>query len=223
MRGRRFWYILKNMEIKEGSQDSRTAQIIFREGTITKIFVDPKSPGNQNQIEIILKCLKYQERYGCPPPGFPRVMGLVTDEAGEIIGYEQERILGQNLRDYIKANGKLSPTQAERLFKTLVGLQETFGQPHGDLGEGSFVTCVNILVVKDERGEPDFYFIDYGGTPDYAVRSKQEAEELIRSERRMLLSAFFLPRTNGESPYVEGDRDSLLEMYRRLTEEYVGQ
>lgn len=190
--------------------------------TITKIFHNPENPSNQAQIRRIEKCLEYQENNdGQPPPGFPKVIRLVKDDAGKVVGYEQERIKGPNLRDYIRAYGKLSLEEAEELFLTLVELQKIFGQPHGDLGEEAVITCQNILVLREE-GENGprlkFYFIDYGGAADYEGRTPEEIKELIESERSMLLKALFFPRINSTSPYVVGDNNALLEVFNRLKE-----
>jgi len=197
-------------------------KVIIGERTITKEFFRPEDPSNQAQIKIIRKCLEYQEKHnGHPPKGFPKVIRLLTNDNGQIVGYEQEGIMAPNLRDYLNQRGKLSPEQAEELFITLVELQKVFGQPHGDLGEGGFITCQNILVEEGESGLK-FYFIDYGGTADYEGRNQKEAEELIKSERSMLLQALFIPSSySGKSKYVDADRETLLESHQKLEEKYL--
>jgi len=209
------------VEIKE-TRGTRGKVTFTERETVIKEFFHPEDPSNQAQIGIMEKCLEYQESHdGHPPKGFPKVIGLLTNDDGQIVGYEQERIMAPNLRDYLNQRGKLSQEQAEELFITLVELQEVFGQPHGDLGEGGFITCQNILVEEYKFGLK-FYFIDYGGTADYKGRSQEETEELMKSERSMLLQALFIPnRYSGESRYVDTDRETLLESCRKLEEKYL--
>jgi len=214
-------------EVPEVIETSRSFVTLDQEkGTVRKIFKFPEDPGHQPQIEILKKILEIQGKEG-PVPGFPPVLKIV-EESGKVVGYEQKLIEGKSLREFLNERKKLlSVGEAEKLFLTLARLEDLTGHPHGDLGEGSHIYDPNLLVTEDQFGQPEFYFIDYGGTADYNIPNTSVGATLkdaIDSERSMLLSALFIG-TVGQKPnqstYVEGPNEERLNKYKELYNQYI--
>ena len=175
----------------------------------TKRFINPEDPINQAQIEIFEKVLVHQEKNG-PIPGFPEVIEIVR-ENDRPVGYKQKWIEGKPLRTYLNERKRLfSIEEAKRLYETLVGLHDIIGQPHGDVAENGVFTSQNLLITEDEKGTPQFNFVDYGGTSDFD----------IASERAMALQALFIRKpfstATDRSSYVEGTDQERMEVFREL-------
>ncbi len=193
-------------------------------GQLIKEFRNPEAEANQAQLKFIQECLDYQAKHeGEPPRGLPRIYGLITDAQGRITGYREEEIKGPTLWEYIKSKGKtreeqkLSIEEAKKLFLTLVNIHNELGQAHGDFLDAGVISSGHIKVIK-KGGEPQFYFLDYGGTNDYRAENEERQRETIESERRMLLKNLFLPSVHPahHSAYVDGEPRKLLAVYHEL-------
>lgn len=196
-------------------------------GIVIKEFLNPDDPSNLPQIEVCRKILALQEKQG-PVPGFPKVIEVVEEE-GKVTKYVQELIEGDSLSDFLKKRGRLlSIAEAEKLFLTLVKLQEITGQPHGDIAESGALTWQNLMVTEGDNNQLNFYFIDYAGTADFNIPDPEAGvflKDYIDSERRMILTALFIEnpysRNHNSSNYVEGSREDRLEAFRKFQKEYL--
>jgi|LakMenEpi03Aug12_release.lakeMendotaPanAssembly.Ray.scaffolds.fasta_scaffold132270_2 hypothetical protein len=79
--------------------------------------------------------------YKANPKNVVKPVGFVKDEAGNIIGYNLEKINGKTLDDYIKQS-KVTKEQLDELENIIKGLHEK-GLAHGDINAN------NIMILDD--------------------------------------------------------------------------
>lgn len=178
--------------------------VILDDDEAIKIF---KMPGPEVQgdldieefFRIQLTQLEFQLAHG-GKNGVLRVTKIFTNENFRVIvGFGMERIrASENLGQYLKRGGKLTPKMISDLIGQLRNLYQETHFSHGDIvskviekgKEMYYVNTRNILVVIDEENEMALKLIDHnpGGFFNHPLDSQLEEIEVLERYLQQFLT-----------------------------------